>query len=93
MEFNFIGIEHIRFKPNANFSVLGSNIIITLTIDEKENDYVIYYNTISGIKANGFKLKEIEKIEENFKSWFLHDNKVMNELRKHGIIKNEYKNI
>jgi hypothetical protein len=88
MEFNLLGIEHLRFTPNANFSVLGSNIIITLIKDEKSDDnYTIMYNTISGIKATtGMTLKEIEEIEKNFKSWFVHDNKVMNELRSYGII-------
>jgi hypothetical protein len=92
MQFNFMGIEKVRFTNIANFTIIDSNIIISILpnsnfyIGPEKLHYSIEYNTIDGIKGKGITLKQIEEIETKFKCWFLHDSKVMNILHEYGII-------
>lgn len=96
MQFNFIGIEKVRFTNIAKFSIVSnymdSNIIISILpnydsyIGPKKLHYSIEYNTINEIKDKGITLNQLQEIETKFKCWFLHDNKTMNILLESGII-------
>lgn len=84
MEFYFLGISNERYTNVANFSIMSSNIMIT--VSSVNNELIIEYNTISGIKSNGFTLDKLKEIDDSFKSWLYCDSKSLEEMRLVGIL-------
>jgi hypothetical protein len=83
MEFKFLGIEKNRFSHIANFGIMLSDIIISVS---NESDKVITRYSTSSNNSRGITLSEIEAIETLFQSWLYSDNLSLSKLREVGIL-------